>query len=451
MSRLLLRYEPASLEGVNAAVRIELDEMLRELQIEDTRELFAPHWEESEASFPEDGPEFLDAARITEFHGFAELSPQFEPLLQEAAVRVRETPALAHLAWHCYRLLFEEDDYYGPNMGKWPELRELFGDRWGMFYLLIALGAVPLVRAAHSRRGIPEAITRDTLGNLDEPIWMWRSQHPETWGFRVSVLYWFRHYTAGRICRLGRMEYMIQPFRGCIRAFRNRQTDEVLALAEDGVEFNSEGYIDAEAEAKASNGGWTARLVMDEEAATGCPVSPAGVGLRCQVRLPMNTWRPVLKPGDPMLDTHIPGGGGMTPERCTDTMRQALEFFPRYYPDQPFVGFACASWILNPQLAEIYTPDSNMVKWQRELYLNPIPSGSRSGVTFVFGTDDIDLKTTPRDTSLRRALLEHLDAGGRLIASGMFFLKEDFDHYGTQHYLSHWPPSVLDDAVELDR
>jgi hypothetical protein len=431
-------------------VRIKLDEMLAELGIENTAELFAPHWDESAASLPEDGPEFLDPARIAEFHDFAKLPPELAPLLQETAARVRQTPALTHLAWHCYRLLFEEDDYDKPSMAKWPELTALLGDHWGIFYMLIALGAVPLTRAAHKRRGIPEAITRDTLSNLDEPVWMWRSAHPGTWGFRVSVLYWFRHYTAGRICRLGRMEYMIQPFRGQIRAFRNRRTDEVLALAEDGVEFNSAGYIDAETEAATSHGGWTARLEMDEEAVTGCPVSPTGVGLRCQVRLPLKTWRPVLKPGDPMLDTHIPGGGGMTPERCADTMRQALEFFPRYFPDRPFVGFACGSWILNPQLAEIYTPDSNMVKWQRELYLYPIPSGSRSGVTFVFGTDDIDPKTAPRDTSLRRALLEHLDAGGRLIGSGMFFLKEDFDHYGTQHYLSHWPPAVLADAMELD-
>ena len=435
-------------------MRLELDNVLAELRIEDTRELFAPHWEASEASFPEGGPEFLDAARIAEFHDFAELPAELEPLLQETAARVQQTPALAHLAWHCYRLLFAEDDYDKPSMGKWPQLTEFLGDRWGMFYMLLALGAVPLTRAAHSRRGIPEDITRDTLSNLDEPLWIWRSAHPGSWGFQVSVLYWFRHYAAGRIYRLGRMEYMIQPFGGRLRAFRNRRTDEVLALAEDGVQFNDEGYIDAETEAETeaetSGGGWTARLVINEQAVTGCPISPAGVGLRCQVRLPLQTWRPVLKPGDPMLDTHIPGGGGMTPERCADTMRQALDFFPRYFPDQPFVGFACGSWILNPQLADIYTPDSNMVKWQRELYLYPIPSGSRSGVTFVFGTDDIDLKTAPRDTSLRRALLEHLEAGGRLIASGMFFLKDDFDHYGTQPYLSHWPPSVLDDAVELD-
>jgi len=48
-----------------------------------------------------------------------------------------------------------------------------------------------------------------------------------------------------------------------------------------------------------------------------------------------------------------------------------------------------------------------MVLWQQELYLHPIPSGDRSGLVFVFGKGDIDLNTAPRDTSLRRALLDH--------------------------------------------
>ncbi len=115
-------------------------------------------------------------------------------------------------------------------------------------------------------------------------------------------------------------------------------------------------------------------------------------------------WEPALTPGDPILEVHIPAGGDMTVERCRASMRQALEFFPRYFPDKPFVGFACGSWILNPELDRIYRPDSNMVLWQR----------------------DVDPATAPRDTNLRRALLDHLDAGGRLLGGGMFLLLEDF-------------------------
>jgi hypothetical protein len=81
------------------------------------------------------------------------------------------------------------------------------------------------------------------------------------------------------------------------------------------------------------------------------------------------------------------------------------------------------------------------VLWQRELYLFPTPNrpDSRSGLYFVFGTDSVDPATAPRDTSMRRALLDHLTAGCRLLGGGMFLLLEDFEHYGTQVYRSATP------------
>ena len=427
---------------------LKLDEVLAELGIEDSRESLAPHWDESEASLPDTTPHFLEAAQIAEVRPYTRLPAEVEPLLLEAARHTRETPALLHLAWHCYRLLFEETDYDRNSIGKWPQL-ETLGDLSSIFYMVIALAVVPLTRATHERLGVPEAVTRECVSHFNELIWSYRNLHPGEWGLPLRVLYWLRNYTGGILFTLGRMEYMVRPFSGQLQAFRNRETNQVLALAEAGVWFTADGYIDAEAGPDGPPDGWKSRLVVGDETVTGCPISPAGVALRCEVQLPLQIWRRVLAPGDPMLDTHIPAGGGMTLERCEDTMRRALEFFPQYLPDRPFVGFACASWILNPQLAEIYSPTSNMVLWQRELYLLPWSSGGRSGLYFVFGRDDVDPATAPRDTSLRRALLDHLAAGGRLISGGMFFLKEDFEHFGTQHYLSHWPPAVLENAVEI--
>jgi len=107
------------------------------------------------------------------------------------------------------------------------------------------------------------------------------------------------------------------------------------------------------------------------------------------------------------------------------------------------VGFGCGSWILNPELEQIYSPTSNMVLWQRELYLYPFPFGGNSGLYFVFARDDVDPATAPRDTSLRRAILDHLEAGGKMRPGGMFFLTEDFEQFGTQVYRSNWPPDGL--------
>ena len=423
---------------------MQLEQVLTELGLPDSRELLEPHWEESEASLPEQGPAFLRPREISASRECLRLAPEAEPVVQAAAERVRENPALLHLAWHCYRLLFYHRDYESSRIARWPTLERTLGDLAGPFYLLLAMASPSLIRPVHLARGIPEAITRLSCGHFPELIGNYRMVRGDqrAWGIDLRVLYWLRHYVAGDLYTLGRMEYMVRPFWGTIRAFRHRDTNEVVALAGEGTRFNAEGFINAD-QATDAEGGWTARLVEESGLVRGCPISPAGVGLRDEVELPLASWRRVLAPGDPILDTHIPAGGGMTPERCADTMRRALEFFPRYLPDRPFVGFACGSWILNPQLEWIYSPTSNMVLWQRELYLFPIPSGGQSGLYFIFGQDDPDPATAPRDTSLRRALLDQVAAGGRVIAGGMFFLKEDFPHFGSQYYRRHWPPKAL--------
>lgn len=418
--------------------------MLSQLRVTSAAQVLAPHWDESEASLPEATPHFLTPEAVRLGREVGGLPPEVEPLLQQVADQVRRTPALLHLAWHCHQLLFAHPDYPSDQIRQWPSLEATLGDDGGVFYILVALAMVPLTFDTHRRLGIPEEITRNTCARFVEPVDTYRSRHGGRWGIDLRVVYWHRLYPAGQLFGLGRMEYMVQPFRGRLRAYRNRETHEVIALAEDGVVFTEDGLIDVEATPEELARGWTSRLEISQERVTGCPISPLGFALRQKVELPLNQWRQVLAPGDGLLDMHIPAGGGMTPERCQASMQQALEFFPRYLPERRFVGFGCGSWILNPELATIYSPDSNMVKWQRELYLFPYPTPRRAGLYFMFGEDEVDPATAPRDTSLRRAVLDHLAAGGRLIVGGMFMLTDDFGHYGTQFYRTHFPQWLLD-------
>jgi hypothetical protein len=167
-----------------------------------------------------------------------------------------------------------------------------------------------------------------------------------------------------------------------------------------------------------------------------------GHALRRDVTLSWGAWDRVLSPGDPVLEAHIPEGEPMTPESCGDSLRQALEFFPAHFPERRFLGFGCQSWLLNPELAQLLPPTSNLTRFQREVYLYPIPSGGRDGAIFIFGEDNPDPLTAPRDTTLRRALLDHAAAGGRWRTSGMFLLTQDVEHYGTECYRSHWPETL---------
>ena len=409
---------------------MDLNDILKTLGVASAAEILAPHWDQSASSLPAELPRFLAPETITRTRELGHLAAEADPELYEAARLITSSPELLHLAWHCQRLLCEHLDYESSEIGRWPVLTKALGKRSGAFYLLIALEAISRIRAVHQRLGIPDHISRATCGHIPEPVRMYRDHHAGHFGIRPRALYWLRNHIQGNLYRLGRFEYMVKPFRGPLKAFRHGETRAVIALATAGSLFDTKGFVTGSDAADV----WMSRLEESDKNIVGFPISPHGCAVDREKALPLDEWELALAPGDAILEVHIPGGGNMTLERCRESMQQALEFFPRYFPEKTFVGFACGSWILNPQLEQIYRPDSNMVLWQRELYLFPIPSGDRSGVHFVFGTDDIDIDSAPRDTSLRRALLDHMTSGGRLIGGGMFILLEDFERFGTQVY-----------------
>jgi hypothetical protein len=391
-------------------------------------------WAESEACYPDGGPPFLHPAEITAARVFAGLPEEADAVLHAAARRIGEVPELAHLAWHCSRVVFENLDYDAAKLGKWPELEDVLGELAGVFYLLVGLDAVARTRETHARLGVPEDVTRGCFSHYRECMGYSAMHGRNPCGVRPRTLYWLRNHIKGDLFRLGRLEYMLKPFTGKLQAWRHRQSGKVVALALAGERFDTEGLMTRTESADS----WVSRLVDDGSVVTGSPISPLGYAQRQEVTLPHDEWQLALSARDTILETHIPDGGGMTPERCHESMRQALEFFPRHFPERSFAGFACGSWILNPELDRIYRADSNMVLWQRELYLFPIWAGRRCGVYFIFGEDSPDPATAPRQTSLQRALLDHMAVDGRLIGGGMFLLSEDFGAPGSQVYRRQW-------------
>lgn len=411
-------------------------EILASLGIDDPDDaLFTTCWKTSQATQPE-AIGFLEPEAIRRSCDFAGLPAAAHSTLLKAACRIEASPDLRALAWHCQHVLYEVFEFPAwRNTRRWPDPIPTLGDLSGAFYLLIALDAIPRMLEVHRQLGIPEPISRAGCSHYPASLQRFSDRQDGRTGMRPAALYWLRNHVCGDLFRLGRLEFMVKPFGGRLVAWRHRRTRAVTALAAAGVAFDDAGVIAAEKESAT----WGALLDETDETVTGTPISPLGHAEPNPVTLSRSEWEPALRPGDPILEVHIPAGGDMTPQRCRASMQQALEFFPRYFPHKPFVGFACGSWILNPELDRIYRPDSNMVLWQRELYLYPLANhpDSRSGLHFVFGTDDVDPATAPRDTSLRRALLDHLSAGGRLLGGGMFLLLEDFTHFGTQVYRRH--------------
>jgi len=108
------------------------------------------------------------------------------------------------------------------------------------------------------------------------------------------------------------------------------------------------------------------------------------------------------------LGIHIPEAGPLTPAACDASFARAREIFPAYRTA------VCASWLLDPQLADVLPHDSNIVRFQRRFELMTEGEDANGDVLrFVFHTYDDDLdKLTPK-TTLERALVERMRAGGQ--------------------------------------
>ncbi|MGI5186097.1 acyltransferase domain-containing protein [Dactylosporangium sp. CA-152071] len=117
------------------------------------------------------------------------------------------------------------------------------------------------------------------------------------------------------------------------------------------------------------------------------------------------------------VDLHVPDSGPLTLAAVDASLDEAQAFFPRHFPDEHYMHFACGSWLLDPQLLEFLPETSNIVRFQRRFELEPYeePEGIDADVEvrrFVFRDLSTPLELLPQDTALRRAVVRHFQVGG---------------------------------------
>lgn len=395
---------------------------------------FGLSWSEGSSAMPSGTPDFLEDAQWQESMRYAGFDRGHLAEVATVAESIRRDPFLLRLAWQAY---WRSTCSGKPALKGWPTLDGFLGELSGMFYFLVGLGAIPLVRAHHRRLGIPESTTRDTCQQIRvESIPFYAGQYGK-FGVDYPQLEWLSHYTHEPYFRLGRLEFWLEENKVCkVRAFRHRKSGRVVALALEGTPFSSDGSIFAEEK----DVKWRARYEETANAFAGNVITPYGIGTRWRVSLPKAEWELALQPGDLCLTTHIPNGGHLTPEACAESVRLAQEFFPRHFPEARPKGLVSQSWLFNNQLHQVFPAGSNVVQFQRQFYAVPLSSGPWNGLWFIFLRKGApDAESWPRNTTPQRLIFDFLTKGHHWREASMFLLWEDMKRYGTSPYLAQWP------------
>jgi hypothetical protein len=368
-------------------------------------------------------PAFLDEHEITHNCAQAGLGELATQTLRDLARRIDADPDLRRAAIAAHQQVFDTNADFADAI---HQADDALGAEADLLHALFVLDSTRLVRQRQAARGVPPEIAQ-AVNQRHGIAWLKDAEQRGHIGITDWMPGWLRLVASGHLYRLGRLEFLPEPWNYPARAYTHVHTQELVLLAEPGQRFTDDGYLTGDLT-------WTSTLTENADAIIGTPITPRGAALQQPVRLPRDEWQLVVGRGDPVLDMHVPSEGALTLDAIRDALAQAEPFFDRYYPEHTFVAYTCYSWLFSPQLATLLASDSNILRWQREGYLLPSDSGSDDFLTFTFGAGSIDTATATRDTRLQRAVIAHLERGEILRCGGYLLLRRDLGRFGSQPY-----------------
>ncbi len=290
------------------------------------------------------------------------------------------------------------------------------------FAILMAM--LPLIPEAYERyaaRGVTEDSIAGSFRTFEENLIVFDERNGRP-GYDIPRLRWSQYILDAQVTRFGRLEFEARPALGGNTAVF-RRSDGALRLLAVGGRFHRDGMVLGSIGFEDDAGAYDADYAETDEYAEGYPIDPAlGRACRERVRLDKSEWTQTLCPRDPVFSVHIPIGPSLTQEACDASYAQARELMPKYYPELHARAWACLSWLMDPQLAGLLRPDSNILRFQRPYLLCPVLSSGRGVFMFVYTRPYARLEDLPERTTLERALKRHYLDGKYIYEHvGIFF------------------------------
>lgn len=370
---------------------------------------------------------FLQEAELLAANEWLQLPADALSTLTAAAAEIRGDEALSELALEGRSLLFPEDgSIVNPYRSEVHEWIKRTGDRAPQFIPLVLISGLPRTIEQYESYGIPAEILVHTLSDLK----LWMEHYYRKHGSWGTDIMWTHHHFTFQLFRLGRLQFCVGKYNGHMVVLRNTNTNEVVVMAEGGISFRRDGLIDGTSgryeSADSDGGAWQSEFLIEESAIHGHRINADGYASKEQTTLsPREEWEIILRDGDPVLDMHIAADGKLDIRECGKSMREAEQFFARYFPEGGFRAYVCTSWLLDSQFRQLLSPSQNIVQFLNGFTLYPSLNNGLEGLKRIFdGELYDDWNDAPKDTSLRRIVRQHMIDGHALRDMGGFILPD---------------------------
>jgi hypothetical protein len=411
-----------------------LQDLVKKYELSDETAAFMQQYgfEEAEKNFrwplEELAPELLaDRWQALQLPGTPEVA---EKALAEAG----KCEYFQHLFYYLYYYWYKLENALIYNH-KLPDMHECLklDQQVGLLELAMAIAGCPSIEKKFAELKLPGNYAQDAIMRISEDAKLY-SRSMGYLAYSTSGHHWMRFFVNGELFRIGRFEYMTTPdaMPYAPYVYMHKKSRQVIALCRSDWRFDRDGwrlwldYPDEEPYC-------VTEFQETADFVRGTPINPAGFAeVGKTVTLDKNEYELLWNDKDFIPDMHIPPGGGMTPELCEKSLKEAMEFFQRYFACKP-KAFICFSWVFNPDLCEVL-PESNLTKLMRNVYLTPFAGSSLSGLGFVFGKSDKDWSNYPAETSLQKAFHTLRKQGKRLKTGGMFIEAEGIRNFNKNYY-----------------
>lgn len=395
-----------------------LDKMQAQLGMETVPVCFSELYARIEGSWQARKDTILADAFIEKTLTEAYCLEPYQGLILEAAAQLRENEALCLLVCLLEKWVAEggavNDRQYCPPRGE--------GLGFDFLHLFPAIPTMPESVAHLRQRGVPEDVIASTMGEYDFCVNMLLERTGKP-AFDRGRLNWIVRVIRNKLIRIERFKYDLpDKFMQGVRVYRNGAGE--LAVLADGLRLHRSGRILGSAGHAEEEGSFFAGITETEDTVTG-HLSVDGIVRREPVTLSKKEWQLCLTGEDAFPRIHIPSDGGFDKQTIAHAYERAREVFDRCYPDYPYKGFFCTSWLMSTDLKEVLKPTSNILGFQEPFTQIPFQSSGRLVFSFVFGLDAVipeDMDALPEKSSLQRAVKERYKAGGFIHEGAGFFL-----------------------------
>lgn len=129
-----------------------------------------------------------------------------------------------------------------------------------------------------------------------------------------------------------------------------------------------------------------------------------------------------------LVSVHIPSDAKLEKQKCRESYRKARSFFTDYEGDYANAEYYCDSWLLSPNLKDLLTETSNIIKFQEDFILDSFDPEASDFMLWVFKNEALSLDELPQNTSLQRKMKVYLMNSGK-IGAGRGYLKKEYLSY----------------------